>query len=200
VLSNTNLFTPDEQKTIGEALVIYRNVTTNSGPPGTVLISLYKTNFIIEPLYWIKTNSFNTRRTNQNWVAIFQYTNLDAEEEIWFSKGISARFKDREGNHRGVSITIAGDGSFLTFSGKNVSGKGILVRFDNLQPMGTNRINWSYKDADFSNGYMEEYMQTTNGMLLGKWLMWNPSSGGLILAAESKKPYDWNNHRLNLSP
>src|SRR5208282_5875986 len=57
-LSNTNLFTMDEQKMIKEALVKYKNVTTNSGPPGTILVDCYKTNFIAPPLYWVKTNAY----------------------------------------------------------------------------------------------------------------------------------------------
>lgn len=197
-ISNTNLFTADERKTIGEALIKYRHVTTNVGPSGTVLVSFYRTNFITEPIYWVETNSWNARKTNQNLVSIFRYTNSDAEEEVWFSKGISAQYKDQIGNHRNVSINITGGGALLSLSERNASGRGIFVRLQNFLEPGTNWVNWSYKDADFSNGCLNEYMQTTNGLLLGKWLMWNPRNGDLILEAEAKEPYDWNRHRQML--
>lgn len=48
-LSNTNLFTTEEQMMIREVLVKYKNVTTNSGPPGTILVDCYKTNSIAPP-------------------------------------------------------------------------------------------------------------------------------------------------------
>jgi hypothetical protein len=64
-----------------------------------------------------------------------------------------------------------------------------------LHPQGT---AWDYKRADFSDSHLEEYMQMTNGMLLGKWFMWNVRTGGLTLAAESKEPYDWNKHRAKI--
>ena len=197
VLSNTNLFTAEKQKMIGEALVKYKNVTTNSGPPGAVLINFYMTNRIIPPLYWVSTNvPENVRRTNQIWVAHFQYTDSDAQEEIRFGGGISARFRNKSNDGYNMSIVWVGSGSLLTFSEvKHDSAKGLIARFGDLHSQGT---TWDYRNADFNDRRLEEYMQTTNGMLLGKWLMWNPSSGGLILEAESKEPYDWNNHRMKL--
>jgi Ankyrin repeats (3 copies)/Ankyrin repeats (many copies) len=198
VLSNTNLFTAQEQKLIGEALVKYRNVTTNSGPPGTVLVDSYETNLIIPPLYWLGTNRpENVRRTNQIWVAHFQYTNSDAQEEIRFGAGVSAKFTNQSKDGYTASITRTGGGtSLLTVTEiKPNSASGLLARFADLHEQGP---NWDYKLADFTDGHLEEYMQMTNGMLLGRWFMWNPGSGGLILEAESKVPYDWNNHRMKL--
>jgi hypothetical protein len=72
---------------------------------------------------------------------------------------------------------------------------GLLVRFADLHAQG---MAWDRKRANFSDGHLAEYMQTTNGMAFGKWLMWNPSTGGLTMAAECKEPYDWNNHRTKL--
>lgn len=44
-LSNTNLFSPEEQKWLAEIYAKYRNVATNSGPMGSVrLTTLFKTN------------------------------------------------------------------------------------------------------------------------------------------------------------
>lgn len=197
VLANTILFTPEEQRIIGDALVKYQNVTTNSGPPGTVLVNYYRTNVIVAPVYWMETNTpWNFRRTNQIRVACFQYTNLEAQEEIRFSGGLSARFTTKSNNEYTASIARTGSGSLLTVTErKHGSGSGLLVRFDDLHAQGE---TWDYKLADFSKGHLIEYMQTTNGMMLGKWFMWNASNGRLILQAECKTPYDWNNHRMKL--
>jgi hypothetical protein len=197
VISNTNLFTPEEQKMIAEVLVKYKGVTTNSGPPGSVLVNSYKTNVVILPVYWVETNtSWNIRRTNEIWVSDFKYTNSEAQEEIRFGSGISAKFRNKSNDGYNASIGPTGNGALFNITEiKHDSAIGVLVRFSDFHPQGT---TWDYGLADLSNGHLEEYMQMTNGMLLGKWFMWNVRSGGLILAAESKEPYDWNNHRTKI--
>jgi hypothetical protein len=197
VLSNTNLFTPEQQITIKEVLAKYKNVTTNSGPPGTVLIGFYKTNFIAPPLYWVETNAYwMAHRTNEIWVSTFQHTNSEAQEEIRIGPGMSARFTTNSNDGYTVSIAQTGSGSLLSFTErKHGSATGLLVRFADLHAQG---MTWDRKLTNFSDGHLVEYMQTTNGMAFGKWLMWNPSTGGLTMAAECKEPYDWNNHRTKL--
>lgn len=44
-LSNTNLFTPEEQRLLKEIPIKYSKVTTNLGPPGSELVSLDKGTF-----------------------------------------------------------------------------------------------------------------------------------------------------------
>lgn len=197
VLSNTNLFTLEQRALIKEALVKYRNVTTNSGPPGTVLLSFYRTNFVASPPYWLGTNAqWATPRTNELWVSIFEHTNSGALEEIRFGSGISANFTGPSNDGYNVSIARTGTGSLLSFTErKQNSPMGLLVRFAALNAQG---ITCDRRLADFSDGRLVEYMQTTNGMAFGKWLLWNPSTGGLIMAAECKEPYDWNSHRVKL--
>jgi len=197
VISNTKLFTTDEQKMIKEVLGKYKNVTTNSGPPGTILVNFYKTNFIAPPLYWVKTNAFwMAHRTNEIWVVHFQYTNSEGQEEIRIGAGMSAKFTNKSNDGYNASIVRTGDGSLLNFTEiQHGSASGVLVRFADLHAQGT---TWDYRLADFSDSHPQEYMQITNGMMRGKWFIWNASNGGLMLAAESKEPYDWNNHRIKI--
>lgn len=197
-LSNTNLFTLKEQKMIGDALVKYKNVSTNSGPPGTVLVNCYQTNVVVPPLYWMETNATrNFHRTNEFWVSCFQYTNSEAQEEIrFYHGGWAAKFKNGSNDGYTASIARTGNGSLLTVTERKYgSDSGLLVRFDDSHAQGT---TWDYHLADFNDGRLQEYMQTTNGLAFGKWLVWNASTGGLIMAAECKEPYDWNNHRMKL--
>jgi len=189
ILSNTNLFTLKEQKLIGEALVKYRSVTTNSGPSGAVLVNLYKTNYIIKAM---------SRTVDvENSVARFQYTNSDAQEEVKIgSGGILARFLTKSNDGYYVSITCVGGGSMLRFTEmKNDLMNGLLVGFEDSHAQGT---AWDYRLADFSNSHLTEYRQYTNGMVFGKFLAWNSRNSDLILEADFKKPYDFEKHRVDL--
>ena len=40
-------------------------------------------------------------------------------------------------------------------------------------------------------------MQYTNGMNIGKYLMWNPENGNLLMEADFKEPYDFEKHRTD---
>jgi len=63
VLSNTNLFTPLQQKLLRALPAEYRNITTNSGPSGTVLVEAAKVVFDVGDappgilLHFASTNS-----------------------------------------------------------------------------------------------------------------------------------------------
>jgi antitoxin component YwqK of YwqJK toxin-antitoxin module len=163
--SNTNLFTHKEQELLEEVTIKYKNITTNSGPAGTVLVSLCKTNFII------------MNRTNESWVARFQYTNSDAQEEVWFGSGISARFSTKDGNGYNVGIGSVGGGSMLRFSQVKQGLKNGLA-------------------VDFLNNKLQSYMHYTNDLVLGNYFMWNPQNGNLIVQAKFKEPYDMEKHRI----
>jgi hypothetical protein len=188
VISNTNLFTSEEQKTISEVFVKYRNVTTNSGPPGTVLASLYKTNNVVKAMGRIFTNEF--------WTANFQYTNFEAREEIRFGGGFSAKFRNKANNGYNVVFTRTGGGTLLTFGEvKQDLTSGLFVRFEDNYPQG---ITWDYKLARFNDSHLEEYRHYTNKMVVGNFLMWNSQNGNLMLKADFKEPYDFEKYRTDL--
>lgn len=97
-LSNPNLFTPEQQKTIKETFVKYKNVMTNSGPPGTVLVGLYKTNFVIKAM--------NRDWPVEKWSANFQHTNSGAQERITFGGGMQAVFRDKSNDGCGSKLIV----------------------------------------------------------------------------------------------
>jgi hypothetical protein len=171
LISNTNLFTPKEQKLLEEVFIKYKNyqdLTTNSGPPGTVLVGLYKTNFIIPIIH----------KTNEQWVARFQYTNSEAQEEVRLGNGIAMRYFTKTGD--GYIVGIGNSGGDLGLRLFQIKQRGVL---DGLQ-------------VDFVNNRLQLYMHYTNGKAIGKYFMWNPRNGNLILEAEFKEPYDLEKHRL----
>jgi hypothetical protein len=184
VLSNANLFTLEQQRTIKEAFAKYKNVTTNSGPPGTVLDSLFKTNVVINAMY--RTGAVET------WVAAFRYTNSDAHEEIRFGAGMLANFRNQSNDGYYVEFNQSSGGTMLGFGQVNHGlTSGILARFVDLHDNG---LVWDYRLADFSNSRLAEYRQYTNGMVLGRYLVWDVRSGNLLIEAQFNEPYDWRKH------
>ncbi len=187
-LSNKNLFTLKEQKLINEVFEKYKNVTTNSGPPGTVLTGLYKTNYVIKAM--------NKTFEVENWIANFQYTNFDAHEQIKIGAGMLAEFRDKSNDGYEISLTRTGSGTLLGFGEiKHSLPNGLFARFTDPHAQG---LTWDYKLADFSDSHLVEYRQCTNGLILGKFLMWNPRNNNLTLDAEFKEPYDFEKHRTDL--
>jgi len=188
-LSNTNLFTPEQQIAIKEVFVKYKNVTTNSWPPGTMLAALYKTNLVIKAM--------DRMVEAENWIARFQYTNCDAHEEIRFGKGgILAKYRDKSNDGYNVYIGRTGGGSVFRFMEvKRDLINGRLSTFDDNRPQGT---TWDYRLADFSNAHLTEYRRYTNSMVIGKFLMWNLQNNNVILEADFKEPYDFEKHRTDL--
>jgi hypothetical protein len=188
MLSNTNLFTFEEQKTIQEVFIKYKNVTTNSGPQGTELVSLYKTNYIVKAM--------NKDWPVEKWVASFQYTNSNAKEEIRLGGNVLfASFRTESNDGYNVNITSTGSGPILRFiEFRNGVVSGILAEFANTHQSWTN----DYRQDEFDGCPVDEYRQYTNGLVLGKYLMWNPKNNNLILEAEFKEPYNFEKHRIDL--
>jgi len=188
-LSNTNLFTPKEQKIINELFNKYQNTTTNSGPAGTVLAGLYRTN--------ITVSTIDRKVEIEQWIARFQYTNFDAHETISFGKGgIGVEFRTKANDGYDAALTCVGDGTLLHFTEiKQNLFNGVKAVFNDNHPQG---LTWDYRRANFKGGRLTEYRQYTNGMVLGKYFMWNSQNGNLMLEANFKEPYDFEKHMIQL--
>jgi hypothetical protein len=173
VISNTNLFTVKEHKMLEEVLEKYKHYldfTTNSGPSGAVLVSLYKTNVPLADIH----------STNPYYVALFRYTNSDANETIWLrGRSISTSFRTKERDGYDVGILPMGGGLMLQFlQVKEGKHDGLF--------------------AVFVNSILEEYRRYSNEMVIGKYFMWNPRTGRLLLKADFTEPYDIKKHMIPL--
>jgi hypothetical protein len=189
-LSNTNLFTLEQRTTITEAFAKYKNVTTNSGPPGTVLSSLYRTNLSVE------VKAVNRTFEAEDWVVRYQYTNSEAYVEANIGKSLLVRFRTKSKDGYNVEFNRTGNGTMLGF-GEVKRGVvcGVLARFEDPHVQGS---NWDYRHAIFTNSQLVEYRQYTNGMVHGKFLVWNAHNGRLMIEADFKQPFDWNKHYRQL--
>jgi hypothetical protein len=187
VVSNTNLFSFQERSLLADIFIKYKHVTTNAGPPGTQFAGRYKTNLVIK----VKDRSEKL----EEWIARFQYSNSPTYEDLMIGRGISAKFRTPSNNGYNVSIVRGGSGSGLRFM--EVKGgliNGVLAEFDDTYAQST---NWDFRLANFVDGRLVEYRQYTNGLVFGKFLMWNEVSGNLTLEAEFKTPYDFQKHRTD---
>jgi hypothetical protein len=188
-LTNRNLFTLEQERMIRETFVKYKDVTTNSGPVGTVLSDLYKTNFVIQAM--------NKNLEIETFVADFRYTNVDAHELIRLGSGLSAELRTKSGDGYRVSLTRTGGGTtLLSFTQTKASvASGVAVRFRDAHAQGP---AWDYRRASFSESGLFEYKQYTNRLVFGKFLMWDPNTGNLTVEAEFKEPFDMERHRTDL--
>jgi hypothetical protein len=121
VISNTNLFSADEQELLGSIPLKYKNVTISIGPSGSVL-----TNLESNGAGWMS-------------VAYFQYTNSNATDKITFHSGkvIEAIFRTALGE--GYDVNVNGDSieNFLQLKG-NVP-NGLYLNFK-----GNHCVSWMH--------------------------------------------------------
>ncbi|HUB87590.1 MAG TPA: hypothetical protein VMB22_06830 [Verrucomicrobiae bacterium] len=167
VVSNTNLFTPSEQKILEKVLSKYKYVTTNSGPPGTVLVGLDK--------------------TNGYYVAHFDYTNLNAHEDITFGDR-SAEFRHNRDYHEYIAQfspyplarfrTQGGDGYDVIISSDEI----IYVQIEHGE------VNGLY--VDFHGDHCENMLHFIDGKAVNEWLSWGGNED-YILEIKMKSPMDY---------
>lgn len=170
VISNTNLFTLDEQKLLKEVLFKYKNVTTNSGPTGSVLTGLEK--------------------KNNYWVAHFSYTNLEAFEDIIFGD------RSTEARHNGdYNDFIAGLGIPLAkFRTKDGNGYDATISrssdmFSTFAEIKQGKVNGLF--VDFSNGHCADLLRFVSGNAVGQWLQWDTYTDNHLLKVKIEAPLDY---------
>ena len=188
LLSNTNLFTEHDKELIHDVLLKYRNVSTNSGPPGSKLIDLSKTNCIVPVV----------KLTNSYWRAVFEYTNSGAQDELIFiDSGITARFQKKNGDGYIVGLRrLDGVLSYLVEQTRWGKGEGLNVEFNDIRETTDSAER---APENFEENHVTSWRRMTNGDIIGKWFVWNPENNNLILAAEFKMPYNLEKHRIRNS-
>jgi len=170
VIANTNLFTPSEQRSLEEILSKYKNVTTNSGPEGTVLTSLEK--------------------TNNYYIAHFSYINSDAHEDIIFGD------RSAEARHNGnYNDFIAGLGlSLAKFRTKDGNGYDATIshssdKFSTFAQIKQGMVNGLF--VDFSNDHCQDLLRFVDGNAVGEWLQWDTYTDNHLLEVKIKSSLDY---------
>jgi hypothetical protein len=188
-LNNTNLFSRGQTTSILEALSKYWTVTTNVGPPGTVLTSLYPTNIPTPTNLPLRVS---TKPFISKMVGVFKYTNCESTEVLRFSSGLAADYVNPSGTGYHVSITRTASGTLFSFA-ETVAGhaNGIAVRLTDSYHQG---LEWDFRRAKPADFVLIELKHITNGLAIGPWFMWNPETGRLGFHVEFKQPYDLVKH------
>jgi hypothetical protein len=181
-LSNTNLFTPNEQKLLREIPLLYGNITTNSGPPGTVLLSLRR-----KSLWGIVPSEYM--------VARFQFTNSDMVDEVLF---------DHYGRTVGGPHIVrnkAGDGydvkALRIEPDSGYGGPAPEFQFAQIKHGGHHGVYPGIYDGlwvDIRGDHCISWMRFSNGLAVDQWLYWSPYGNKLSIWVKFKEPYDYWEH------
>lgn len=169
VISNTNLFSPGEQTLIKELPLQYENVTTDSPPAGFRLVEVMPGQNALAAFTIVR----------------FQSTNSEAQIRAFYLDG----FGHIKGGLTEIDfITKSGDGYEALFDlNGHCAG---LLELKNGKPDGL----W----ADIVKGHCVAWARYKEGLLVGKYLLWN-ESGTLYMEAQFKRPYDLLHH-MTLGP
>ena len=170
VISNTNLFTADEQILLNYITRTYGNETSNSVPPRSVMASFKAT-----PIQ----TSWGTR---WDWVAYIQSTNSDLTDEIT-PGGDLYRHKVRNKAGDGYDFNINPTAPRTSAYG---GGSGPEFWFQ--------QIKHGVKDGLFVNvvhgDHCSQWMRYSNGWAVDKKLYWDPNYNKLMIWAIFKEPFD----------
>ena len=179
VISNPNLFTPDEQKLLNYITLTYGDETSNSVPPGSVLAS-----FKAKPIQ----TSWGTR---WDWLARLQFTNTDLTDEITPGGDLyrhKVRNKAGDGYDFNIDPTAPRTSAFGGGSGPE---------------FGFQQIKQGVKDGLFVSvvhgDHCSKWMRYSNGWAVDKELYWDPNYNKLMIWAKFNEPFDIDRtHDLNL--
>ena len=170
IISNTNLFTADEQKLLNDIRLTYGDETTNTVPPGGVMVSFKAT-----PI----ETSWGTR---WDWVARIQSTNSDLTDEIT-PGGDLYRHKVRNKAGDGYDFNIDPTAPKTSAYG---GGSGPEFWFQ--------QIKHGVKDGIFvevvHGDHCSSWMRYSNGWAVDKKLYWDPNYNKLMIWANFKEPFD----------
>ena len=172
-LSNTNLFTLSERKLIEDVLTKYKFVTTNSGPPGTVLVGF--------------------EETSNYCVAHFSYTNTGSHESVTFRRSPEG---PPHGGGYDELVSPTTSGSYMVARFRNDKGGGYDAIITPVErkvltyaQIEKNTVNGLV--IEFQNDYCEDLLHFVDGKAVGKWLVWGGPNDNYLLEVKIKSSLDY---------
>jgi hypothetical protein len=177
LISNTNLILPSELNRLREVTRKYKNVSSNSGPAGSVF-----ERWGLRYWKYVDLNGI----TNVFRVACFAYDNCDAKDEIYeqIPKCIIAKFRTRPGDGYDAYVVTNSLIMYQEYKGGVLDGLFVMVH-DPYSP----------NDADQHIGMWARFVK---GKIQGKFIAWhmNEHDGGqagfkIVAEAEFRQPFDF---------
>ncbi len=169
-VSNGNLFTLEEQKLLQQILTKYKNVTTNSGLSGAILMG---------------------RDKSSNYcVAHFSHTNSAAQEDIIFRN--SPEQPPRDGGYEElVSPTSSGSNCVARFRPKGKIGYDAITTPDKREVLTVAQIKNGKASGlvvEFEDDNCQELLHFIGGRAVGKWLLWGRAGNDYLLEVKINSP------------
>jgi hypothetical protein len=173
VISNTNLFTPEEQKLLEEIPQKYGKVRTNSPPPGSILVDLRTTPIKTQyGIYWF-------------WIARFQFTNTDLVDEVTpGGDQMNHKIRNKAGDGFDLGYDTYNNGESV---GSGYGGPGGPEFWLHQIKHGV----YDGLDIQIEAGRPARLMRFSNGMAVGQYFYWAPYDNKLMIWAKFKEPYDY---------
>jgi len=171
-ISNTNLFTLEEQQLLKSIPVLYGHVTPTSGPPGTVPVHLG----------WLDRWLGKVR---------FQFTNSDMQDELMVHHGRLFGphiIRNKTGNGYDIYDGPYADNS-SAYGGPGISFMLIQIKHGGHHGVYPGVYNGLY--VQIQGEHCIQWMRFSNGMAVDKWLYWDPDGTNLDIWAKFKEPYDY---------
>jgi len=171
-LSNTNLFSNQEIKWLSEVRSKYKNLSTNSGPPGSTLVGLDKTNNYI--------------------VAHFTYANSTDHENLFFQ--INKDVSPRGSGYSTFKFLLSRVAEFRSAEGDGYDAMIGLPDEKGKEDLTIVQIRNNTPEGLFVNLYGDRcrtLIHLKNGKAIGRWLEWDLRDGGGVCDIQIKSPLDY---------
>ncbi len=172
LISNTNLFSRQEQQLLQEVVKKYNKLTTNAPPFGSVLVNL--------------------ERTNGFWWGHYSYPKSDAREDIRFGDRLS---KPVVASGRGYATFVDQLGPDVTiakFRYKDEDGYDVLLC--QPEPMFLVQIRGGVPDGLFieiQRDHFSEFVHFVHGRALGKWFIADRHGARKVFEIKVQSPVDY---------
>jgi hypothetical protein len=179
LISNTNLFSRQEQQLLQEIAEKYSKLTSNSPPSGSVLVHF--------------------ERTNGFWWGHYSYPKTGAHEDIRFGDRLSKAAGATERGYAAFADHLGPDVTIAKFRYKDGDGYDVLLCPPGYNEAGTLHMFLIQIRGGIPNGlfieihgiHFYEFVHFVNGRAFGKWFIAAPYGGGEVFEIKARAPVDY---------
>lgn len=174
-ISNTNLFSLEEQQLIKSIPAIFGSNAPYSGPAGTA---------VVHPSW--------SKRWFDRGNMVFQFTNLELKDKVWFDQ-----YGYPETHHVRDS---AGNGFDLIFDGME---RDPQKNHGDSPQFSLSQFKHGVQDGIqvvILGEHCVRWLRFSNGLAIDQWLYWSPDGSQLDIWVKFKKPYDYLEHSKKRIP
>ena len=181
LLTNTKLFTKEEQARILDVIERYQNVTTNIGPVGSVFTK-----------WGVREVQYDEQYSEKIPIAYFTCTNSETTVEVWKQFDLSTYVRTRNSSGDGFDINLESGNGVLSFVYQEYT-KGVM-----------NGLCVCFSDfRDLEKTRCVTHCRFQNGKIFGSFIGWKRTdidqpadTADILMEAKFKKPFDILSHNI----